>query len=55
LPENLQALYEKSSVGLTEKQKSKLFELLVSYKDIFVVPDGKFGRTKLVKHSIYWG
>jgi hypothetical protein len=55
LPENLQALYEKSSVGLTEEQKSKLFELLVCYKDICVGPDEKFGRTKLVKHSIDTG
>lgn len=55
LPENLHVLYEKSSVGLTEEQKSKLFEILVSYRDIFVGPDGKFGRTKLVKHSIDTG
>ncbi|XP_062610966.1 uncharacterized protein LOC134272813 [Saccostrea cucullata] len=55
LPEHLQVLFEKSSVGLTEEQKSILFELLVSYKDIFVGPDGKFGRTKLVKHSIDTG
>lgn len=55
LPENLHVLYEKSSVGLTEEQKSKLFEMLVSYRDIFVGPDGKFGRTKLVKHSIDTG
>ena len=55
LPEQLQSLFDKSSKSLTQEQKSTLFDLLVSYKDIFVGPDGKFGRTKLVKHKIDTG
>ena len=55
LPEHLHSLYDRSSKCLTQEQKSTLFDLLVSYKDIFVGPDGKFGRTKLVKHKIDTG
>lgn len=55
LPEHLHSLFDRSSKCLTQEQKSILFDSLVSYKDIIVGPDGKFGRTKLVKHRIDTG
>lgn len=55
LPEHLQSLFDRTSKCLTQEQKSTLFDLLLSYKDIFVGPDGKFGRTKIVKHKIDTG
>ena len=35
-----------------EEQKPLLFDLSISYKDIFVGPDGKFGRTHIVKYTV---
>lgn len=55
LPQHLKSLFERSSVNLSETEKSQLLELLVEYQSIFVGPDGKFGRTNLVKHSIDTG
>ena len=55
LPEHLQLLFERSSKNLQEEQKLLLFDLFISYKDIFVGPDGKFGRTHIVKHTIDTG
>ena len=48
-PEHLRSLYEKSTENLTELEKSKASELLTEFQDIFVGPDGKFGRTPLAK------
>ena len=45
-------IFEKSFKNLQEEQKSQLFDLLILYKDIFVGPDGKFGRTHIVKHTV---
>lgn len=55
LPEHLQSLFDRTSKCLTQEQKSNVFDLLLSYKDISVDPGGKFGRTKIVKHKIDTG
>lgn len=55
LPLHLQSLYERSCDKLSETEKCQLLQLLTEYQDIFVGPDGKFGRTNLVKHSMDTG
>lgn len=45
LPKHLQLIFLRSSKNLQGRTK-----ILISYKDIFVGPDGKFGRTHIVKH-----
>jgi hypothetical protein len=54
-PEHLISLYKKSTENLTELEKSEVSKLLTEFQDIFVGPDGKFGRTPLAKHSIDTG
>ena len=55
LPEHLKPLVEKASDSLTDEQKQSLTDLLIQYGDIFVGPDGKVGRTDIVKHTIDTG
>ena len=45
LPEHLQLIFLRSSKNLQGRTT-----ILISYKDIFVGPDGKLGRTRIVKH-----
>lgn len=55
VPEHLQKLLDNASDELTDNQKKELAHLLIAYEDVFVGPDGKLGRTDLVKHiDQYW-
>ncbi len=55
LPNHLKPLIENSSPALTTKQTHELTELLTRYQDVFMGPDGKLGRTDIVKHTIHTG
>ena len=55
LPEYLKPLIEQSSETLSGAQLTKLTQLLYTYQDIFKSPDGRLGRTNLVKHRIDMG
>lgn len=55
VPEHLQNLIKGTSDNLTNEQQESLKQLIVEYQDIFVGPDGKLGRTDLVKHTIDTG
>ena len=52
LPEHLQDMARRASLGLTEAQRKQMCGLVYKNKDVFVGPDGKLGLTKVVKHSI---
>lgn len=55
LPEHLKPLVEGASTTLSEQEKERLTKLLIDYDDIFLGPDNKLGRTKLVQHKIDTG
>lgn len=55
LPEHLRPLVDNASEKLSQQQRKQLEHLLISYQDVFVGPDGKLGRTDLVKHEIDTG
>ncbi|CAC5392159.1 unnamed protein product [Mytilus coruscus] len=55
VPDHLKCLIDKASPELTKNQKFQLEKLIVEYQDIFTSPDGKLGRTGIVKHSIDTG
>jgi hypothetical protein len=52
LPEVVKKLYERSSRGLDDSQKSQLYSLLVEFKDVFSESSGDIGRTSLTSHKI---
>jgi hypothetical protein len=54
-PVHLQPLLDQSSEGLSAAEKQQLQELLLEFVDVFVGPDGRLGRTSLVKHEIDTG
>ena len=51
IPQHLQSLLNSASGSLTDVQMESLRLLLVEYQDVFMGPDGKLGRTDLVKHT----
>ena len=55
VPEHLACLFEKVSPTLTSEQKRKVKEFLVEFQDVFIGPDGKLGRSSIVKHTIDTG
>lgn len=55
LPEHLQDLVDNSSEHLSDPQIEQLSQLLLKYKGAFMGPDGKLGRTDLIKHHIDTG
>ena len=55
LPVHLQPLIERASIELTSQQRHALEKVLIEYQDVFVGPDGRLGRTDLVKHKIDTG
>lgn len=52
VPEHLKSIFEIISKSHTESQIEQIKDLLIAYQDIFMVPDGKLGRTGPVKHTI---
>lgn len=52
VPAHLANLLENT---LSREQKFQLASLLREYKDVFVGPDGKLGRTTIIKHTINTG
>ncbi|VDI00395.1 Hypothetical predicted protein [Mytilus galloprovincialis] len=55
LPEHLKCLIDNASPELTSEQRQQLEKCIFEYQDIFSSPDGKLGRTGIVKHSIDTG
>ena len=55
LPAHLQPLIDNLSSEGTESERKQLTELIYKYKDSFMGPDGKLGRTNLLKHRIDTG
>lgn len=55
VPEHLKSIFENISKSHTESQIEQIKDLLITYQDIFMVPDGKLGRTGLVKYTINTG
>ena len=53
--QHLQPLLDSASETLTNEQQESLSALLIEFQDIFMGPDGKLGRTDLVKHTYYTG
>ena len=53
--QHLQPLLDSASETLTNEQQESLSALLIEFQDIFMGPDGKLGRTDLVKHTIDTG
>ncbi|XP_077966887.1 uncharacterized protein LOC144420917 [Styela clava] len=51
LPEHLKKLVDDPE-DLTVEQRQSVRDLLVEFQDIFAGPDGKLGRTSVVKHKI---
>ena len=51
----LQDLYERTSEGLSKRQKAEIRALLVRNAELFAKDDKDFGRTDVVKHSINTG
>lgn len=49
VPEHLKSIFENISKSLTGSQIEQIKDLLIAYQDIFMGPDGKLGRTGLVK------
>ena len=41
--------------GLSEAERKKFYDLLISYEDLFATSDSDMGRTKRIKHSICTG
>ena len=55
VPQHLQCLIDDAAPALTSEQLTCLSEVLGRNQDVFVGPDGKLGRTTLVKHHIDTG
>lgn len=55
LSPHLQDLLERSSVHLTEEQKTILENKLLQYRDVFSDENGSIGRTNVVRHKINTG
>lgn len=55
LPEQVQKLYERSSVDLSAEQKQELHTLLKEFADIFSQGLGDLGQTDIITHSIHTG
>ena len=55
IPEHLRDLYERTIVGMTSKQSSEVFKLLVKYSSVFSRSDEDIGRTGIVRHKIDTG
>lgn len=55
IPEHLQCLLDNVSPKVNEEQKQEIKKLLIRFQDIFLGPDGKLGRTEIVKHTIDTG
>ncbi|CAC5369122.1 unnamed protein product [Mytilus coruscus] len=55
LPEHLKCMLEKVSSKLSKEQKEKIKRLIFNFQDIFLGPEGKLGRTDIVKHTIDTG
>ncbi|VDI48927.1 Hypothetical predicted protein [Mytilus galloprovincialis] len=55
LPEHLTGLIDRVSSKMTESQKQDLSKLVIKYQDIFLGPDGKLGKTDIVRHTIDTG
>ena len=51
----MKELYDRSSAGLQDTQKEKLYALLVEFKDVFSEGPGDVGRTSLTSHNIETG
>lgn len=55
VPGHLQGMIADAAPALTDTQLTVLTELIARNQDVFVGPDGKLGRTTLVKHHIDTG
>ncbi|CAC5378792.1 unnamed protein product [Mytilus coruscus] len=55
LPEHLTGLIDRVSSKMTESQKQNLKKLVIKYQDIVLGPDGKLGKTDIVRHPIDTG
>ena len=55
VPEHLLPLAEQVDSELTREEQERVKKLLVKYQDCFMEPDGKLGKTSLVKHKIDTG
>ena len=55
LPEHLKPLVEKTSDSLSPTEHDEVTQLLYKYQDIFKSPEGRLGRTDLVKHRLDTG
>ena len=55
LPEYLQPVVDTATGNLTSEQRDRLQTLIAANQGLFVGPDGKLGRTDLVKHGIDTG
>ena len=52
VPQHLQDLFERSTVGLTETDRELIAALLVEFQDVFSRSDGDLGRTDQEPHDI---
>lgn len=55
LPEHLQPLLANVNSDLSDSEKERIKELLCEFSDVFVGPDGSFGKTNVVEHRIDTG
>ena len=55
LPDHLKPLIDRVSDELSTEEKQQFADFLVEYQDVFVGPDGKFGQSDLVAHTIDTG
>ena len=55
IPEHLKNMVDSASADLNHDQKAHLYNIIYHHQDIFLGPDGKLGRTPLVKHNIDTG
>ena len=51
--QTLWSLAERSCNSLTEVQTEQLYELLLSYADVFACSDSEVGRTSKIRHTIH--
>ena len=55
MPSHLQPLLDEAVQELTGKQYLQLEDLVLSYQDIFLGPEGELGQTSLTEHTIDTG
>ena len=55
LPNHLSIIMNEVGPRVSDMEKKKSIDLLIEFQDVFVGPDGKLGRTDMVKHSIITG